>query len=115
MRGPEAHVYILKRRGSDMFYIGSTGRPDRQFGSHPERFPDFELWGRVRVDPRKRSQMEGRMIRQAQAAGWKLINQHVPPEYGPDDEVDTGWLILAIRRGYWASNRSWLDRRPRLV
>ena len=102
MKGPEAYVYILKKRNSDVFFIGSS----LGVRWHRERFPDYELWGRVRVDWRMRRVMVGRMVRQARAAGWILINQNDLPEYGPHNEVD--WVRGAIRRGEWEALQNWL-------
>ena len=101
-----AYVYVLKKKNADVFYIGST--IGSRFSSHPERFLDYEVWGKIRVDPRKRTMMESRMIKQALAAGWILINKHMPTEYGENDRIGLGWVAKAIRKGDFEALRAWV-------
>lgn len=107
----KAYVYVLKKRGEDVFYIGSTVGLGNEIRWHSERFPGYELWGQILVDPRTRTVMVGRMITQARIAGWDLVNRTIPPEYGPNDkvEVSSGLLLQVLRRGDLGLVRVWLD------
>ena len=102
MKGPVAYVWILKMVRSDRFFIGSS----LGLRWHKERFPGYELWGRIRVDWRMRRVIAGRMINQARVAGWSLANRRSTVEYGPYDEDE--WVRGSIRRGEWEALRNWL-------
>ena len=101
-------MYILKKKGEDVFYIGSTVGLGDKIRWHRERFLDYELWGQVLVDPRMRTVIESRMIKQARATGWILVNRRMPTEYGPNNKIEdgSGLLLRAIRRGDFESARA---------